>query len=278
MTWFKSMGLAIVVLLSACASAVESQRQPAPVVLMGEVHDNPVAHARRFDVVQQWVVQGWRPTILMEQFDRDTQAQLDEALARCDTAQCVFKQPWVQPWDWALYAPVLELALDHNLPIVAANVSRNDANAVVTKGYSAALDPNTIDQFNLNQPLPVDLQQAQQEAIESGHCNMLPATVAQKMVRAQVARDVFMAQLLIAQFNQGRPVLLIAGNGHVRRTVGVPRWLPASVLKNTRVYGFSETPDTRHAVEFDYFQQVPAHPRPDPCEAFKSFQSQQPSS
>lgn len=275
MAWLKGMGFAVCLLFSACASSVQSPSQPAPIALMGEVHDNPEAHSQRFRLIQQWVAQGWRPTVVMEQFDRDTQAQLDQALTQCDTAQCVVDQPWVQPWDWPLYTPLIQLALDNNLPLLAANVSRADANLIVAKGYSAALDSNTINQFRLNQPLPEDLQQAQQESIEQGHCNMLPAKVAQKMVRAQVARDVFMAQLLTEQFKKNRPVVLIAGNGHVRRSVGVPRWLPAKLLEKTVVYGFVEQEGAGHGVQFDHLQQVPVHPRPDPCEAFKNFQRQQ---
>ncbi len=270
MAWFKSLGLAVCVFLSACASSIEAQPKPAPVVLMGEVHDNPDAHAQRFSLIHQWVKQGWRPAVVMEQFDRDTQTQLDEALQLCQTAQCVYSQPWVQPWDWPLYEPLIQLAIDHHLPLLAANVSREDANAIVKGGYTAALDPKTIKQFNLNRPMATDMQQGHQEAIELGHCNMLPASVAENMVRAQVARDVLMAQVLINQFNQGRSVLLIAGNGHVGRVLGVPRWLPEPMLEKAVVYGFVELENNAQA-EFDYAIQVKPHPRPDPCEAFKTL-------
>jgi len=275
MVWFKGVGFAVCLLLSACASPIQSTPQPAPVVLMGEVHDNPDAHRQRFNLLKQWVEQGWRPVLVMEQFDRSTQARLDQAVSQCNTASCLTTQPWVEPWEWPLYEPLLQMALDHGLRIVAGNVSRSEANSIVKGGYAAALDSNTISQFKLSQPLPDELQQAQQQAIELGHCNMLPAPVAQNMVRAQVARDVFMAQRLIEQFDLNQPVVLIAGNGHVQRGLGVPRWLPTSMLAHTVVYGFVEHAGQQgDGGEVDQTRQGEPHARPDPCEAFKNFQRQ----
>ena len=43
------------------------------------------------------------------------------------------------------------------------------------------------------------------------------------MARAQFARDAVMARALAAHAERG--VVLLAGNGHVRRDIGVPRWL-----------------------------------------------------
>ena len=82
--------LAAALLLAACAAPTGPTRgldAVAPrVLLLGEVHDNPDGHARRYAWLEARVDAGWRPTIAMEQFDRDRQADLDRAFDILDEA------------------------------------------------------------------------------------------------------------------------------------------------------------------------------------------------
>ena len=57
------------------------------------------------------------------------------------------------------------------------------------------------------------------------------------MAKAQIARDVVMAETLRAHAANG--VVLIAGNGHVRTDVGVPVWLRRDALAS-HATGFLE--------------------------------------
>jgi uncharacterized iron-regulated protein len=43
------------------------------VLLLGEVHDNAQGHKLRYELLRQRVEAGWRPAIVMEQFDRENQ-------------------------------------------------------------------------------------------------------------------------------------------------------------------------------------------------------------
>src|SRR5689334_15596686 len=53
-----------------------------PVVLLGEVHDHAGQHALRVRALRHWIEQGGaRPALLMEQVDRERQADLDRARA-----------------------------------------------------------------------------------------------------------------------------------------------------------------------------------------------------
>src|SRR5438270_13195976 len=49
------------------------------IVLLGEVHDNAVQHALRAAALRQWVGQGARPAIALEQFDREHQPDSERA-------------------------------------------------------------------------------------------------------------------------------------------------------------------------------------------------------
>lgn len=260
--------LAAALLLAACAAPAGPTRgldAVAPrVLLLGEVHDNPDGHARRYAWLEARVDAGWRPTIAMEQFDRDRQADLDRALAECADAACVIRraEPDGQRWEWPLYAPVIELALARRLPLRAANLSRADASRVVREGYRAALDDATIASFGLDRPLARDLADGQRRAIDEGHCQQLPASIAEGMVRAQVARDVWMAKVVAAEAGRGDGVALLAGNGHVRRDLGVPRWLEGTAGARAFSIGFVEEPAEG---TFDERVAIVPHPRVDPC-------------
>jgi uncharacterized iron-regulated protein len=61
-------------------------------------------------------------------------------------------------------------------------------------------------------------------------------------------------------------VVLIAGNGHVRKDIAVPFWLRRDGLA-PRAVGFLEP--TSDADVFDAVERIPAAERPDPCAGFK---------
>ena len=252
------------VLLAGCASPF-SPASPAPsgpvIFLLGEVHDNPAGHARRFDLIKAKVEAGWRPAIVMEQFDRERQADLERAMATCANADCVIAAASAGTgWEWPLYKPVIELALGYKLKLVAANLARADASKVMRDGFAAVLDAGTIADYGLDQPLPAALVDAQTQAIREGHCNKLPESMVGAMVRAQVARDVVMAQALTANAASG--AILLAGNGHVRLDAGVPHWLRRH--GNGRVVSIGYVESAVHG-PYDESIRVKPHPRPDPC-------------
>jgi len=256
--------------LTACASKpvqplpLDQQFTRQPMVLLGEVHDNAEGHKQRFALIKEAVFNGWRPVIAMEQFDRDSQTKLDEALKRCTNTDCVIEAaaPAKGAWNWDYYKPLIELAQRYNLPIIAANVSRDEAAKVMRGGFGAIFDKATLDGYGLNKPVPADLVAGQTREVDAGHCDKLPKEVLPGMVNAQIARDVFMAKVMFDHRTRG--VLLIAGNGHVRRDLGVPRWL-GKYSKEALSVGFVDSTPAPKA--FDRVVTVPAVERPDPCAA-----------
>ncbi len=134
------------------------------------------------------------------------------------------------------------------------------------QGLPAVLGAGTVAAFQLQLPLPADLFDGQRHAIETGHCGKLPESMAPGMVRAQVARDVWMAEMLL---DHAKPAaVLLAGNGHVRKDLGVPRWLPVTMRADTQVFGYVEQGDVMSTAAYDKTTTVAAHPRRDPCLAF----------
>lgn len=238
----------------------------ARVLLLGEVHDNPAGHAARVALLRKEIEAGWRPAIAMEQFDTVQQPALDAAMRACADAACVVDRvaPAKAGWTWAYYQPVIALALEFKLPLLAANLSREDASKVVKGGFAAALPADLIARYQLD-ALPTEVLAAQEAEVRNSHCGALPETLVTPMAKAQIARDVVMADTLRTHATRG--VVLIAGNGHVRRDIGVPYWLRRDGMA-PRAVGFLEP--TADAAAFDGVERIPATARPDPCAGFKA--------
>jgi hypothetical protein len=60
----------------------------------------------------------------------------------------------------------------------------------------------------------------------------------------------------------------MAGNGHVRRDLGVPRWLAPAEQARAFAVGFLEQGDEPPPGAFDAVVYTPRAERPDPCAAF----------
>jgi uncharacterized iron-regulated protein len=266
-------------LVSVAAGAAPLELDPSPValaraiqghriVLLGEVHDNAGQHALRAVALRQWVMQGARPAIAFEQFDREHQADIDRARRErpTDADFLIAQAKGSSGWHWEYYRPFVALALEFDLPIVATNLSRGEAMRVATDGWAAVFDAATHRALRLD-ALPADLRRKQEQAIAAGHCNQLPADAVPALTRAQIARDIVMAQSL-RPYADDRAVVLLAGNGHVRRDIGVPHWLPADARRAVISIGMLEHGDRSEpeaAADFDAYVMTARAERPDPC-------------
>jgi uncharacterized iron-regulated protein len=271
---FSIFVVSVLFLLSSSFAVLAMQpvqpMQP-PIYLMGEVHDNLAIHEARLARLKQDLGAGWRPAIIMEQFDRERQDDLTSAWQTCPDAACVIKKAGREGWNWSFYEPLINLALQYRLPLVAGNVSRQDASKIMRGSYDAVFDADMQKQLGLMRRWPDSMTAQQTQSIVEGHCGVLPQAMAAPMVLAQRARDAWLAHLVVQYASQG--VVLIAGNGHVQRDVGVYVWLPSELLPNVTVMGFVEP----NGIVFQAYVKVivlPAFGRPDPCIAFKKMMRQ----
>jgi uncharacterized iron-regulated protein len=260
--------LVLAMLGGGCSWGPKTADAPVlPLMLYGEVHDNAHHHARRLEHLRALVARGARPTLLFEPFDLERQADIDRARAAGADAQALIDAAAAPGagWPWPLLRPLVALALQHDLPIVAANVSRAQARRVMAEGLAAQ---------GFVADVPADIGRAQAALIEASHCGLVDAPTAQRMALAQVARDQAMARLL--QQHAARGVVLVAGNGHVRRDIGVPRWLGAPLQGRVEVVGQVESAADAPPGAFDRTVVTPPQPREDPCAAMKQRRSSAP--
>ena len=220
-------------------------------LILGETHDNPEHHRLQRVVLEALAARGDKRLLAMEQFDSDYQAAIDaaprDAEALADAGR--FDR---QGWNWPLYRPLVQFALEHGWPLVAANLSRAEARAIVADPARSRLAP-----------APEPVKRALERDIIDGHCGDAPeAKRLAGMVEAQRARDARMAAVLRS------PSVLIAGAGHARRDRGVPLYLgDADVLS----IAFIEAEPGKAAQEytepasFDYAWFTLPAARADPC-------------
>ena len=239
----------------------------ARLVLLGEIHDNLDHHRLQERVLAAMLKAGRSPSLAMEQFDREHQRALDTAREQglrdpervADAGRFDRKG-----WNWPLYRPLVARALDAGLPLLAANVSREDARALVKSGKPAA---------GLA-PAEPGLRASLEQDIVNGHCgHRPPPALLAGMVEAQRARDAQLAAALARA--DARGAVLIAGAGHVRRDRGAPAYLPPELRQASLAVAFLEVeagqpaPRPDLASQFDLVWFTPRAERPDPCKSFR---------
>lgn len=188
---------------------------PTPLLLLGEQHDAPEHQALQRAAIAQIAQQGHLAAVVLEMVEQGhgttglpanaSEAQVREALQWLEARNS-------GAWDWTVYGPVVMAAVRAGVPVLGGNLPRARMRPVMA---DTALDAT----------LPAEALQRQREAMRSGHCDLLPESQIAPMTRIQLARDRALAQTASAAQRPGQTVLLIAGNAHVQRDLGVPRHL-----------------------------------------------------
>ncbi len=211
-------------LLAACATPARlndaEQAQlaallPADAILLGEQHDAPEHHRLERATVQWLAARGVLAALALEMAEQghDTTSLPRDA----STTQVRDALAWDdRGWPWADYGPVVMAAVRAGVPVLGANLPRAQMRAAM---QDTALDAR----------LPPVAWAEQQSRIREGHCDLLPESQIIPMTRVQIARDIALADTVARAVQPGRTVLLVAGNGHVQRGLGVPMHLPPSV-------------------------------------------------
>lgn len=224
-------------------------------VILGETHDNPEHHRLQRLVMEK--LPGPR-SLAMEQFDSEHQAAIDAAFSKKADAEAIADAGRFdrKGWNWPLYRPLVELALERRWPIIAANLSRTEARRIVR-------DPSLS-----NLPLAPEVSKALENDIADSHCGQRPEPkLLAGMVAAQRARDARMASLLKS------PSVLITGSGHARRDRGAPVYMPGADIVSI---GFTEIDADKRSPQdylegfysrasFDFVWFTARAEREDPC-------------
>lgn len=253
--------------LGPVAGTLPDAALSADYLLLGEVHDNREGHALRLAWLRA-LPAGPSRALVFEQFDREHRAAIarwraahpdargpEAARARARAGGFAF-----DAWDFEAYGPLIELALERGWEVRAGNLSRADAMRI-------ARDPSGAEPPPAGWTPAGDAALA--EAVRQGHCGLVPEARIAAMALAQRSRDASLAQAMLAARAEGaRQVVLIAGNGHVRRDHGVPAHLRAA-QPAARIFTVGFVEAGAEEGDFDARRIVPPASRPDPCDRLR---------
>jgi uncharacterized iron-regulated protein len=239
-------------------------------VLLGEKHDNPDHHRLQAWTLAALVAAGRRPAVAFEMFRADQAGAIARHLAASpdDARGLAEALQWRQSgWPaWSMYQPIVEVALRARLPLVAANLS-TAAMAALRRGGASALDAAEVARLGLDRPLPDPVRERLVTDIRDAHCGHLPERSVEAFVLAQRARDAHMAQAMREAGGDG--AVLIAGVGHVRGDIGVPRALPGEETASLAFLEVRTGMAAPPALAVDYVWLTPRVDDQDPCERFR---------
>lgn len=266
-------------------AALERSLAAADFVLLGETHDNPEHHAGQARLLSALVRAGRRPAVAFEMLDLDQQPRIDAALAGPpphDPDALARAVGWAKSgWpDFAFYRPVFDVALRAGLPVLAANLSRQQVHEVVRTG-AGTLAPDVRGLLDRAGPLSPEATEEIRDEMYESHCREMPRTMLEPFVTMQRARDAQMAERLLVAARGAGGAVLIAGSGHVRADRAVPSYLAREAPERSRravtfMEVSEETSPAAYAAAFgpkgfpfDFVVFTPAAQRQDPCQGLR---------
>lgn len=228
---------------------------PTDVLLVGEQHDAAEHQQIERQVIANLAARGLLAAVALEMADIGVStAKLQPSSTEEQTRRAL---KWDdKSWPWAAYGPVVMTAVRAGAPVLGANLPR-------------AQMPDSMNDRQLDLRLPGPALKAQQQAIRIGHCKLLPESQITPLARVQVAKDITMAGAIQQSALPGKTVVLLAGNGHVDRKLGVPQHLRADLKAKSIRLRAGESTDTEKADSFDSVWTTPALPDTDYCAELK---------
>jgi uncharacterized iron-regulated protein len=226
-------------------SLVVAMAGEADFILMGESHTNPCDHAVQVRLIEALAQSGLRFSIGLEMLPVTSQPVLDRFNDRLITAADLGEEVgWEKLWgySYSLYKPIFELAEKYDLPVAGLNIPRqtlvtfrDKGNAGLTQADRDALprriipaSPAQMKALEMQVGLHQNMRMAADPASTPGKDNpsgkQSPATseAAAKFFLVQSLWDSMMAEQALGWRGKlGRPMLILAGGGHVEHGWGI---------------------------------------------------------
>lgn len=197
-------------------------------VLVGEGHTVACDHRVQADVLDAMVAAGERPVLGLEMVPVDLQPVLDRFNAgEIGVDDLEEALDWEETWGHAfvLYAPIFKAARRLGVPVVALNVPKRVVRAVSEGGVEGVdeADRGLVPGEIIG---PMDSQREMLEEQFQQHRDMMgekdSGGMAERFMLVQSLWDTAMASnARAAQARLGRPVLVLAGSGHVEYGWGI---------------------------------------------------------
>lgn len=231
----------------------------ADVVLLGEVHDNPVHHRH-----QAQAVAALSPTaIVFEMLTPEQAARVTPELRRDEVGLAEALDWDTSGWpEFSMYYPIFASS---DAPVFGAALPREDMRRAFTDGAAAVFGAEA-ERYGLTDDLPEEIQTERQQMQFDAHCEAMPLEMMSGMVEAQRLRDAAFSRAVIeAHETTGGPIAVITGNGHARMDWGMPSVL-AKAAPDFETLSIGQLEDTpAEAPPYDLWLVTEPALRDDPC-------------
>ncbi|KAA6227963.1 hypothetical protein FMM54_02185 [Campylobacter sp. LR185c] len=180
------------------------------IILLGEEHDKIKIHVAQNEILKA-LIQRKDYNVVFEMFDNNQQKAINKAesnksnIKQDDLLKALtFNENWGKGYDL-----LLETTFYSNSNIIAGNLSKDEISTIY-KGYELIKGENSTNE---------KVQSKIKELIASFHPNKTEENYLNKLVQIQQYKDRNMAKKLVEANNSS---ILIAGNFHTDKSVGVP--------------------------------------------------------
>jgi uncharacterized iron-regulated protein len=198
--------------------------QKQDVVLIGELHNNPISHWLELEITQALLEK--RQLVLgAEMFERDNQAALTNYVQGKITAKGLDSSARLWKNYKTDYAPLVNFAKEKTLPFIATNVPRKYASQVSRGGFES-LANLTSEEKTWVAPMPIAY-----DANLPGYQKMLTMMgehTSPNMPKAQALKDATMAHFLFTNWTPGSLFIHYNGSYHSEYYEGISWYLKRS--------------------------------------------------
>ncbi len=198
--------------------------QKQDVVLIGELHNNPISHWLELEITQ--ALSEKRQLVLgAEMFERDNQAALTNYLQGKITAKGLDSSARLWKNYKTDYAPLVNFAKEKNLPFIATNVPRKYASQVSRGGFESLVNLTSEEKAWIA-PMPIAY-----DANLPGYQKMLTMMgehTSPNMPKAQALKDATMAHFLFTNWTPGSLFIHYNGSYHSEYYEGISWYLKRS--------------------------------------------------
>ena len=193
----------------------------ADIVVLGEVHDNPVHHVNQARIVAEMQPAALVFEMITPDVARRVTPEVRENAVSLEAALGWTDSGWP---DFAMYYPIFASAPD--AAVFGGAVPHEEVRRAVTEG-AAAVFGGSAGLFGLDLTLSEAELTARTTLQQDAHCGALPEEILPGMVEAQRLRDAALARATVAahahaKASGGGAVVVITGNGHAREDWGMP--------------------------------------------------------
>lgn len=246
--------------------------EAADIVILGELHDSPVHHARQARLVRALSPAGLAFEMVPADSEEGVEVFLAQGGSRGEIGPAIGWERLGWP-DWELYAPIFEAAPEAY--VAGGAPARAELRQAALAGAAAAWGGDAGDVGLDRKPDQATLRELEERML-AAHCGQIPRPVARQMVEAQRFKDARLAKAVLrARQRGGGQAVLITGNEHARTDRGVPAYVSrlAPGLEVASV-GMIELPagagpeEAARGLAYDYVWFSEEIEREDPCEDF----------